>query len=79
MDVQDFGCEHLLAAEREQLPRKRCRALACHLNLLSIAPQWVFGISVILMIAVSVVALVSDRRSAARRAPAPLQAAASAD
>jgi hypothetical protein len=41
------------------------------------APQWVFGISVILMIAVSVVALVSDRRSAARRrAPAPHGAAA---
>jgi len=41
------------------------------------APQWVFGISVILMIAVSVVALVSDRRSAARRrAPAPHAAAA---
>jgi len=42
------------------------------------APQWVFGISVILMIAVSVVALIGDRRSARRRA-APLQAAASAD
>ena len=42
------------------------------------APQWVFGISVILMIAVSVVALVGDRRSAAkrRRAPAPQAAAA---
>src|SRR5438874_5238444 len=33
------------------------------------APQWVFGISVILMIAVAVVALVSDRRSA-RNQPA---------
>jgi MFS family permease len=31
------------------------------------APQWVFGISVMLMIAVAVVALVSDRRSARRR------------
>jgi MFS family permease len=31
------------------------------------APQWVFGISVILMIAVSVVALVGDRRAEARR------------
>jgi FSR family fosmidomycin resistance protein-like MFS transporter len=31
------------------------------------APQWVFGISVILMIAVAVVALVGDRRSARRR------------
>jgi len=41
------------------------------------APQWVFGISVILMVAVSVVALVSDRRSAARRrVPAPQAAAA---
>jgi FSR family fosmidomycin resistance protein-like MFS transporter len=40
------------------------------------APQWVFGISVVLMIAVSVVALVSDRRSARRRAPAPHAAAA---
>ena len=42
------------------------------------APQWVFGISVILMIAVSLVALIGDRRSARRRA-APLQASASAD
>ena len=44
------------------------------------APQWVFGISVILMIAISVVALVGDRRAAAnrvRRAGQP--AAASAD
>jgi MFS transporter, FSR family, fosmidomycin resistance protein len=31
------------------------------------APQWVFGISVILMIAVAVVALVGDRRSANRQ------------
>src|SRR5260370_6597689 len=31
------------------------------------APQWVFGISVILMIAVAVVALVSDRRAASNR------------
>jgi FSR family fosmidomycin resistance protein-like MFS transporter len=41
------------------------------------APQWVFGISVMLMIAVAVVALIGDRRSAARRrAPAPQAAAA---
>ena len=41
------------------------------------APQWVFGISVMLMIAVAVVALIGDRRSAARRrAPAPQTAAA---
>jgi MFS family permease len=41
------------------------------------APQWVFGISVILMIAVAIVALIGDRRSAARRrAPAPQAAAA---
>jgi len=31
------------------------------------APQWVFGISVILMIAVAIVALVGDRRAAANR------------
>jgi len=31
------------------------------------APQWVFGISVILMIAVAVVALVGDRRALAKR------------
>src|SRR5713226_2975549 len=31
------------------------------------APQWVFGISVILMIAVAVVALVGDRRASTRR------------
>jgi MFS transporter, FSR family, fosmidomycin resistance protein len=43
------------------------------------APQWVFGISVMLMIAVAIVALVSDRRSAARRRAVPMQAAASAD
>jgi len=41
------------------------------------APQWVFGISVMLMIAVAVVALIGDRRSAVRRrAPAPQAAAA---
>src|SRR5437868_6349212 len=42
------------------------------------APQWVFGISVILMIAVAVVALVSDRRSEAkrRRATQPIAEAA---
>jgi MFS family permease len=39
------------------------------------APQWVFGISVILMIAVAVVALVSDRRSARRQSAAVAQAA----
>jgi FSR family fosmidomycin resistance protein-like MFS transporter len=43
------------------------------------APQWVFGISVILMIAVAVVALVSDRRAAAKRHRAGEAAAASAD
>lgn len=45
------------------------------------APQWVFGISVILMIAVAVVALVGDRRAAAnrrRRAGQPANAAAEA-
>jgi FSR family fosmidomycin resistance protein-like MFS transporter len=42
-------------------------------------PQWVFGISVILMIAVAVVALVSDRRAAARRHRSGRPAAASAD
>jgi MFS transporter, FSR family, fosmidomycin resistance protein len=31
------------------------------------APRWVFGASVIVMIAVSIVSLVSDRRSARRR------------
>ncbi len=43
------------------------------------APQWVFGISVVLMIAVSVVALVSDRRAEAKRrlgAAAPAAGAA---
>jgi MFS transporter, FSR family, fosmidomycin resistance protein len=44
------------------------------------APQWVFGISVILMIAVSVVALFGDRRATAnRRRHASQTAAASAD
>jgi MFS transporter, FSR family, fosmidomycin resistance protein len=44
------------------------------------APQWVFGISVILMIAVSIVALFGDRRAAAnRRRHASRPAAASAD
>jgi MFS family permease len=44
------------------------------------APQWVFGISVILMIAVAVVALLGDRRAAAnRRRRAGQPAAASAD
>ena len=44
------------------------------------APQWVFGISVILMIAVAVVALVSDRRAAAKqRRAAALGAPAAAD
>jgi hypothetical protein len=40
------------------------------------APRWVFGISVILMIAVSVVALVGDRRAAARRRAAAATATA---
>jgi MFS family permease len=43
------------------------------------APQWVFGISVILMIAVAIVALVSDRRASTRQrrgaAAASIQAA----
>jgi len=44
------------------------------------APQWVFGISVILMIAVAIVALVGDRRAAVRRhRGAGRPAAASAD
>jgi MFS family permease len=44
------------------------------------APQWVFGISVILMIAVAVVALAGERRTAAnRRRQAGQPAAASAD
>src|SRR4029079_14181072 len=41
------------------------------------APQWVFGISVILMIAVAVLALVGDRRALAKRrlaTPAPAAA-----
>ncbi len=40
------------------------------------APQWVFGISVMLMIAVAVVALVSDRRSTAQSRAASTRAAA---
>jgi MFS family permease len=40
------------------------------------APRWVFGISVILMIAVSVVALVGDRRAEARRRRVTTTAAA---
>ncbi len=43
------------------------------------APQWVFGISVILMIAVAIVALVGDRRATARRHRAGQPAAAAAD
>jgi len=45
------------------------------------APQWVFGISVILMIAVAIVALVGDRRAAAnqRRSNTNQTATASAD
>jgi MFS family permease len=43
------------------------------------APQWVFGISVILMIAVAIVALVGDRRTAANRRRQGQHAAASAD
>ena len=42
-------------------------------------PKAVFGISVMLMIAVAVVALVSDRRAAARRRQIPMRAAAPAD
>ena len=41
------------------------------------APQWVFGASVIVMILTASVALVSDRRSARRRAV--LRAAAAAE
>jgi hypothetical protein len=42
-----------------------------------IRARLVFGISVILMVAVAIVALIGDRRSAARRrAPAPQAAAA---
>ena len=43
------------------------------------APQWVFGISVILMIAVAVVALIGDRRAESKRRQRVVQAAASAD
>ena len=43
------------------------------------APQWVFGISVMLMIAVAIVALVGDRRSAARSRAASTPAAAAAE
>jgi MFS family permease len=40
------------------------------------APQWVFGISVILMITVAVVALIGDRRAARRQRPIGQPAAA---
>ena len=40
------------------------------------APQWVFGISVVLMVAVAVVALIGDRRAARRRRGAALGSAA---
>src|SRR5204862_5982461 len=44
------------------------------------APQWVFGISVILMIAVAVVALIGDRRTEAnRRRNSPISSAAAAE
>jgi FSR family fosmidomycin resistance protein-like MFS transporter len=43
------------------------------------APQWVFGISVILMIAVAIVALVGDRRSARRQRSAGQLAGAAAE
>jgi MFS family permease len=43
------------------------------------APQWVFGISVILMIAVAVVALVGDRRALAKRRRLAVQATAAAE
>ena len=43
------------------------------------APQWVFGISVILMIAVAVVALVGDRRAGAKRRRLVGQATAAAE
>jgi MFS transporter, FSR family, fosmidomycin resistance protein len=42
-------------------------------------PKAVFGISVMLMIAVAVVALISDRRAAARRRQMPIRTAAPAD
>ena len=34
------------------------------------APQWVFGVSVIVMIAIAAVALIGDRRMARQRHPA---------
>ena len=43
------------------------------------APQWVFGISVILMIAVAVVALVGDRRAVVKRRRLAAQAPAAAE
>ena len=43
------------------------------------APQWVFGISVVLMIAVAVVALVGDRRALAKRRRLVAQAPAAAE
>jgi MFS transporter, FSR family, fosmidomycin resistance protein len=43
------------------------------------SPQWVFGISVILMIAVAVVALVGDRRALAKRRRLAVQATAAAE
>jgi FSR family fosmidomycin resistance protein-like MFS transporter len=43
------------------------------------APQWVFGISVILMIAVAIVALVSDRRSLRRQRGAAAASAQAAE
>jgi MFS transporter, FSR family, fosmidomycin resistance protein len=43
------------------------------------APQWVFGISVILMIAVAIVALVSDRRSLRRQRAAAAASAQAAE
>jgi uncharacterized membrane protein len=43
------------------------------------APQWVFGISVILMIAVAIVALVGDRRSARRQHGAAAASAQAAE
>jgi MFS family permease len=43
------------------------------------APQWVFGISVILMIAVAVVALIGDRRAMAKRRRPAVQAPAAAE
>jgi MFS family permease len=43
------------------------------------APQWVFGISVILMITVAVVALVGDRRSARRQRGAIIASAEAAE